>query len=236
VTSPASTKSSNPAARKAASAPELVAVNIKSSVPGVQVAVDNSADFTCITPCSLEMPPGDHRAVARLAGYELKIESFKLDSDPLEINLAMRQQVSTVFISSDPTGADILLDGNKLDAVTNARIDIPLGYHLITVRKGAAGTSERNVLMREGELRQLRFKLAPGSPPRGQVTIKSTPPGAQIILNDNVQSGVAPRELRIAPGNYRVTFSLSGYRPVIKEFEINEDETLTVEGTLSNQN
>lgn len=182
------------------------------------------------------MPPGEHRAVARLAGYELKIESFKLGSDPLDINFAMRQQVSTVFISSDPTGAEILVDGKKLDAVTNARIDIPLGYHLITVRKGAAGTSERNVLMREGELRQLRFKLAPGSPPRGQVTFKSTPPGAQIILNDNVQSGVAPRELRIAPGNYRVTFSLNGYRPVIKEFEINEDETLAVEATLSSQN
>ena len=200
------------------------------------MAVDNNAELTCVTPCSLEMPAGEHRAVARLAGYELKIESFKLGADPRDIDLAMWQQVSTVFISSDPTGAEILVDGKKLDSVTNTRIDIPLGYHLITVRKGAQGAAERNVLMREGELRQLRFKLAPGAPPRGQATFKSTPPGAQIILNDNTQSGVTPRELRIAPGNYRVTFSLSGYRPVIKEFEINEDESLTVEAALSSQN
>jgi len=66
--------------------------------------------------------------------------------------------------------------------------------------------------------------------------VKTTPPGASIVLNDVNAAGQAPRDLTLAPGAYRVTLSLPGYRPVIREIELAPNSPQTLEVTLSSQN
>ena len=64
---------------------------------------------------------------------------------------------------------------------------------------------------------------------------ESTPPGAEVTLNDKTRAGRTPVEILLAPGTYRVAFFLRGHRPVIEEVEIapSEDPVFTITRTLT---
>jgi hypothetical protein len=106
---------------------------------------------------------------------------------------------------------------------------------VIRVESGSRA-SERSVAVQEGELRTMHFVLGAGAALKATLSVKTTPPGATIVLNDLNTAGQSPKELSLAPGTYRVAISLPGYRPIIREVELAPNATQTLEVTLSSQN
>jgi serine/threonine-protein kinase len=234
----AAAKEQAPAPKTTRSPPaaRLIAVSVKTSAPGAQVVVDRNPRWSCVAPCSIEVPRGRHVAVASLAGYRSYPKIFEADSDAAEVDIQMRAITGTLLISSEPTGADVFVDGRKVDGATNLQYDAGPGYHVVSVRKQGAGTAERSIRVQEGGLHPVHFVLNDAGVARSRLSVRSDPAGADIVVNDNKRIGTTPADVDLAPGRYRVAVSRSGYRPVIQEIELTAGKPQNLEVTLSPQN
>ncbi len=220
-----------PAPPKAAS--RLVELRLVSNRAGARVVIDGKTQWSCVTPCTLEIPRGDHQAMALLAGFEPHRRSFKVTSEPMDLEFELRQITGTLMVSSDPRGADVYVNGKKTADKTNSMLKLPPGYHLIRVEKDGA-VAEQSVEIGQNELTTRQFVLRSGSLFRVPVRFESTPPGAEVTLNDRTQVGRTPVEIPLAPGAYRVAFFLRGHRPVIEEVEIaRSEDPVTISRTLT---
>lgn len=214
----------------------LVAVNLKASAAGAQVVVDRNPQWSCAAPCSLSLPRGRHVAVASLAGYRSYPKIFEVGSDASEVEIQMRAITGTLLISSEPNGAEVLVDGRRIPGTTNLQQDVAPGYHVVLVRKEGAGTAERSVRVQEGGLHPLHVTLSSAGVQRSRLSVRSDPAGADIVVNDRQRVGTTPADVELPPGRYRVAVSRNGYRPVIQEIELTAGQPQNLEVTLSPQN
>ena len=224
-----------PAPRKAAP-PRVAAVNFGTPQPGARVVVDGKPQWSCTTPCSIGLPRGEHTAIVALSGFHRVRKTFEVGADPLDLPFDLEAVLGTVLVSSSPVGANVFVNGKKMDEQTNSSLRLPPGYHLIKVEKAGAGSGEQSVRVKEGDLRTSRFVLST-SPRRAKLIVKTTPPGARIVLNDrDRRSEATPVELNLAPGSYRISLSLAGHRPVTKDIELPANTPVTIDEALSPRN
>ena len=223
-----------PAPRKAAP-PKVTAVNIGTPQPGARVVVDGKPQWSCTTPCSIDLPRGEHTAIASLTGFYRVRKTFEVGDDPLDLALDLEAVLGTLLVSSSPVGADVFVDGKMIDQKTNTSLRLPPGYHLIKVQKAGAGNGEQSVLVQEGDLLRTQFSLST-SPRRAKLIVKTTPPGATIELNDRDRHGFTPAELDLPPGRYRISLTLAGHRPFIKDIELPASGPVTIDEALSPRN
>ena len=174
--------------------------------------------------------------LASAAGFRSMQKSLQLGSDPQRLNFELVAIAGMALITSRPGEADVFVDGKKRDERTNAEFRLSPGYHVIRVEKAGAGSAEQSVLIEADQLQQFTFTLRPGDPVRGTMVVKTTPPGAVIVLNGRDRRGTTPSELELPPGAYGLRLSLDGHQAVEREVEVSRQETQTVEMTLQPQN
>ena len=138
-----------------------VQVTFSSQPANALIIVDRDSDLACTSPCSLDLRPGPHSALASAAGFRPYQKSFEVGSDPLPLSLELVAITGTALISSRPDGADVFVDGEKRDEKTNAQLQLSPGYHLIRVEKAGAGSAEQRVLIEADELLLIPFTLRP---------------------------------------------------------------------------
>jgi sulfatase-modifying factor enzyme 1 len=146
----------------------------------------------------------------------------------------MRPQPGTVEISSDPTGATILVDQSKPCGVTPLRLKLSRGDHVIEARHDQLGLFEEatNCVVESGKSAQVHFQF-----PYGTVTIKSDPPGA-TVLRDGLELGRIPMDGQplvlspVAPGVVRYQLSLEPYEPAVAMGMVSNLQKLELAATL----
>ena len=233
VAPPPEQKPAPPPAPQKAAPPRVVVVNFSTSQPGARVVVDGKPLWSCTTPCPIDLPRGEHVAMISLSGFHRVRRPFEVGSDPMDLAIELEAIVGTVLVSSIPTGADIFVDGKKMEQRTNDSLHLPPGYHIIKVQKAGAGSGERSILVEEGGLSTYDFTLST-SLSRVKLFVKTTPPGARIVLNDRLRFGLTPTELNLAPGNYRISLSLAGHRPeTVENYELKANQSQTLEVPLN---
>ena len=92
-----------------------VQVTFSSQPANALIIVDRDSDLACTSPCSLDLRPGPHSALASAAGFRPYQKSFEVGSDPLPLSLELVAITGTALISSRPDGADVFVDGEKRD-------------------------------------------------------------------------------------------------------------------------
>jgi len=117
---------------------------VRSSVPGVAVMVDGQARGR--TPVGLELPPGRHTlemrgfGAAKVLPVEIaaNVETTQLVAWPKP------RRVGTLRVTSTPTGARVLLDGEPRGVTPLAVEQVAAGTHALVV-EGPAGSVEQPV-------------------------------------------------------------------------------------------
>jgi serine/threonine protein kinase len=127
----------------------LVAVSIRSTPPGAKVIIDDGKVDPCTAPCTLDLPAGRHVLVAQLDKYETTNKIFTLPADA-QLNLTLRRQTGSVAVSSNPPGAQILIDGNEYQEKTPAILTLPVGRHKVTVVLAGRGEKSREFNVDDG--------------------------------------------------------------------------------------
>ncbi|MDR3700873.1 MAG: serine/threonine protein kinase [Candidatus Sulfopaludibacter sp.] len=134
-------------------------VSIISSPGGASATIDGQADATCRTPCTMDVAPGRHTLIVAMPGYQVERREFEVGHDPPEIPAVTLHAITgTLMLSSSPTGANILVNGKRIDKVTNAMLQLAPGSYKITVEKDGKQGSDQ-VDIRNGEIKTLRILL-----------------------------------------------------------------------------
>jgi hypothetical protein len=122
---------------------------VSSAPPGAHISVDGRA-FIEVSPTVVQLDPGHHVVEARLPHYL----PFKLEHDVRAaasevLRLPLQRDTYKMVVTSDPTGATVILDGFTLgDTPTTLEVD-PLDPH--TLRLDRLGRRPWETLIPEGE-------------------------------------------------------------------------------------
>ena len=126
---------------------------ISTQPPGADVFI-NGAKQSGQTPVVLPLAPGQYNLVLRLQGYEPYSGNIQVKDiqTPLNVELTERSaaRVAWAQVSSNPKGAEIIVDGNSTGQFTPARVQIPSGLHTITLKLDGYQAARRTVQASEG--------------------------------------------------------------------------------------
>ena len=126
---------------------------ISTQPPGADVFI-NGAKQAGETPVTLPLAPGQYNLVLRLSGYEPYSGKIQVTDIQTPLNLSLTERSATrvawAQVSSNPKGAEILVDGSATGQFTPARVQIPSGIHTITLKLDGYQLARRTVEASEG--------------------------------------------------------------------------------------
>ncbi len=121
-------------------------VTVVSSPAGATATLDGQSTQACTTPCTLDALPGHHEIAITMPGYEIDHQQKDVGVMPSEVQVVLRPLGGTLYLSSEPAGASITINGRKYSQVTNAQIALPPGAYTVTLEKnGKHATDHVNV-------------------------------------------------------------------------------------------
>ncbi|MDD4101036.1 MAG: PEGA domain-containing protein [Kiritimatiellae bacterium] len=174
---------------------------------------------------------GLHKLTIASPGYQAKeIEVVIEGRTPIKQAVSLMSDSGTISVSSDPAGAEVLVNGISRGHAP-CRIDrIPGGTVTLAVKAEGFEPHTREIALAAGEIQSLDIKLKPLP---GTLRVVSIPEKGRVYIN-NEYRGHTPLDLvDIAPGNYRVRVDLSGHEPVAREVNLPQGSSITEEFRLT---
>jgi hypothetical protein len=147
--------------------------------------------------------------------------------------------VGSIYVSSEPGGALVTIDGNPAGKTPSGGSlilsTIPVGQHTISLALGGYLTQTLTTAVSENTVSTVSVSLptAPPAPGNGELSVSSTPAGANVYL-DTVFTGTTPLTLPdVAEGRYLITVSLEGYQEYSASVQVNTGSSTVVDAALS---
>lgn len=149
--------------------------------------------------------------------YLLYLQGLGPEADPqnyTKIEAArdrLQAHIGRVLLVATVGGAKVRLDGRTIGTTPLAPplLAVTPGKHQLQVTKPGYVREEKPLDIAAGELRRITFNLRPLTQ---QLTVRSTPSGAAIVL-DGKRVGTTPLVLdSVRLGRHRITASVDGYR------------------------
>ena len=137
-------------------APAIVTIT---SVPEkTTVAIDGT--FRGHTPLAVQLTPEDeHRVSLSVPGYSTKeVRLILMPEEKKDLKLRLSPALGTVFLSIEPVGADVLIDG-KEHILTTSRLELPTKEQVIEVRAKGYKTEKRTIVPKKGYSQQVAIHL-----------------------------------------------------------------------------
>ncbi len=181
---------------------------VSSEPPGAEFEFGGRKVQTPFT--NLYSPPGEVAFQLWRDGYETTNFSLTIPSNHTAVAVAARLRLPAagsvlMEFTSDPPGADVLLDGNSLGQAP-LRTSVVEGRHQLTAQLPGFETQNRPLEVRRGSAPMQSFYFQ-----HGALIVENTDPSAVQILLNNRLVGMSPTNLALPVGRYRVTFRANGY-------------------------
>jgi serine/threonine protein kinase/formylglycine-generating enzyme required for sulfatase activity len=184
-------------------------LEIQSDPPGAQFSIrsaDGQISREGTTPQSIvDLPTGKYSLIAHRGDWEMR--------DEVEVQRGERTSKSFAFVSattnitSEPTGAEILVDG-KSRGRTPLRLELPVQSHDLTAHLDGWPNEQQKIDIDPKHENTAQFVFANGS-----VKITSAPGGAMVTTNGK-ELGQTPLVVEeVKPGDVTYELRLAGYKP-----------------------
>ena len=230
---------------------------IDSTPQGAQVQVDGRSDPTWVTPFTLSgLAAGQHSVTMSKAGYSADNRTVEVASGGKVLVMThLTLLAATLAVSSTPAGANIYIDGKDTGKLTPAQVVVDKGQHVVLVRKSGYIDETTNAQFNLGQttnfspmLRSLGNvdgirtggkvkKLFGGKEMQGMgaVSIKTSPKGAQVAVNQHMLDKNSPVDFMLDPGNYIVDITLTGYAPIHKIITVDKGGKAVIDEVLQHE-
>lgn len=144
----------------------------------------------------------------------------------------------SIYVSSSPGGASVTIDGNPAGQTPSTGSlklgSIPPGEHTLSLTLGGYQTQTVSSTAQINTVSEVSVHLDPVAPApgNGELVISSTPPGANVFL-DNIFTGVTPLTLASVPaGEHLVSVRLDGYQEYLSAAQVDTGASTTVAARL----
>jgi len=255
----------NPKAKKASKAPAPAPVVvpgqlvINSTPAGAQVQIDGRSDPSWMTPYNMPgLAPGQHTITVSKSGFAPENRTIDVTSGSKSVLVVqLAALTASVSVAGEPAGASILIDGKDSGRVTPAQISVEKpGNHTLTVKKQGYLEETTTANLQVGQI----FHFAPtlkalGSTDEiktvgkfkkmfggagdtsgmGVVSVKTTPKGAQVTVNNRMLDKGSPVDFYLNPGNYVVDIVASGYKTIHRVVTVDKGGKVVIDDTMTRE-
>jgi PEGA domain-containing protein len=133
----------------------------------------------------------------------------------------------TLILDSNPTGAQILIDGEAHGA-TPATMTLRAGAHVIELRGPNAASRSISVAVPAGTQVSQYIEIGRNRPTTGRLSVRTNPTGARVSV-DGVAKGTAPVTLdEVTPGEHTVVVSTRDGDSVKQTVTVEADTTASL--------
>ena len=145
-------------------------------------------------------------------------ESVQMNSDlQAQQSKTLAKGNAILYVDSQPSEAEIYLDGILLGQTPYKSETLPKGEHEIKLTHANAEDSKETITLKDNVIVKKAYKLDPAS---GTVSVFSTPEGASINLDGKDTGFTTPATLEsVATGDHQIILRKDAYYP--KEITIN---------------
>ncbi|HYL86915.1 MAG TPA: PEGA domain-containing protein [Candidatus Angelobacter sp.] len=189
----------------------------------------------CETPCSFNnLVPSRYSLEVQKVGYEPVQTALQVKSgDAQDQKIKLESLAKGIFISSQPPGADVFINGAKQSGQTPVSLPLAPGQYNLVLRLQGYEAYVGGIQIKDNIQTQLNAVLTEKSATRvawAQVT--SNPKGAEILVDGNPTGQVTPARVQVPAGLHTIILRMNGYQPARRPVQASEGGTVTVDATL----
>jgi eukaryotic-like serine/threonine-protein kinase len=230
---------------------------VNSTPEGAQIQLDGRFDDTWVTPVTLTgIAPGQHTISVTKQGFNGETRTLDVASASKSF-LAFRLTVqgATVNLTSEPAGAQILMDGRDTGRTTPIALAVDSGQHNFLIRMQGYLEESTTVSLQAGQ----SFRFAPALKPlgntediktvgkfkklfggdaqagMGRISIRTNPKGAQIAINQRLLDRPSPADFFLNPGSYVIDITATGCKPLRRVVTVEKGSKLQLDETLERE-
>jgi uncharacterized protein (TIGR02145 family) len=166
---------------------------------------------------SERMLPGVYTVKAELAKHHPDQRQLTvMASKPQAIALNLKPQTGNLDVASTPFDAAITIDGKAYGTTPNTIKNLLVGTYTLTLTKQGYGTVTKTITIAEGKTTDINETLPSGM----EVTIASTPSGAQLWVN-GVSVGTTPYKATLGFGSHNLKL-VNGKKEVTETINVTQ--------------
>ncbi len=189
----------------------------------------------CETPCSFNnLNPARYSLEVQKDGYQPVQTALQVKSgDAQDQKIKLESLAKGIYISSQPQGADVFINGAKQSGQTPVTLPLAPGQYNLVLRLQGYEPYAGGIQVKDNVQTQLNVPLSEKSTSRiAWAQVNSTPKGAEIIVDGTSTGQFTPARVQVPTGVHTVTLKLNGFQPAKRALQASEGGTLTLDVPL----
>jgi hypothetical protein len=189
----------------------------------------------CETPCSFNnLTPSRYSLEVQKEGYQAVQTALQVKSgDVQDQKIKLESLAKGIYISSQPPGADVFINGAKQSGQTPLTLPLAPGQYNLVLRLQGYEAYAGNIQVKDNIQTQLNATLNEKSATRvAWAQVNSNPKGAEIIVDGNSTGQFTPARVQLPAGMHNVVLRLNGYQQAKRTVQVSEGGTVTVDESL----
>ena len=213
------------------------AIHVITDVIGATAVLHGPAGHVlskCETPCSFNnLRPERYSLEVQKEGYQALQTALQIKGDEAQDQrLKLEPLAKGIFITTQPPGADVFINGAKQSGQTPVVLPLAPGQYNLVLRLQGYEPYSGNIQVKDIQT-PLNVELTERSAARvAWAQVNSNPKGAEIIVDGNSTGQFTPSRIQVPTGLHTVTLKLNGYQPAKRTFQASEGGTVTVDVPL----
>jgi serine/threonine-protein kinase len=192
----------------------------------------------CETPCSFNnLSPSGYGLEVQKEGYQSVQTALQVKSgDTQDQKIKLESLAKGIFISSQPPGADVFINGAKQSGQTPVTLPLAPGQYNLVLRLQGYEPYAGGIQVKDNIQTQLNVPLSEKSATRiAWAQVNSIPKGAEILLDGTSTGQFTPARVQVPTGVHTIMLRLDGFQPVKRKFQVSEGGTVPIDEALQNQ-
>jgi hypothetical protein len=168
-------------------------------------------------------------------GYQSVQTALQVKSgDAQDQKIKLESLAKGIFISTQPPGADVFINGAKQSGQTPVTLPLAPGQYNLVLRMPGYEAYAGGIQVKDNIQTQLTdVPLKEKSASRvAWAQVNSTPTGAEIILDGTSTGQFTPARVQVPTGVHTVTLRLNGFQLAKRTFQASEGGTIPLEVPL----
>jgi len=214
------------------------AIHVVTDVIGATAVLRGPAGHVlnrCETPCSFNnLSPSRYSLEVQKEGYQSVQTALQVKSgDAQDQKIKLESLAKGIYISSQPPGADVFINGAKQSGQTPVTLPLAPGQYNLVLRLQGHEPYAGGIQVKDNIQTQLNVTLNEKSASRvAWAQVNSNPKGAEIFVDGTSTGQFTPARVQVPSGMHTVTLRLNGFQQAKRTFQVSEGSTVPIDESL----